>query len=48
MPIMKGTLPSYFPNRADNEAMDLLSELHVWLTVTVESQIVIGVDIEGV
>ncbi len=48
MSTMNGTLPSYFPDRADNEAMDILSELHVWLPVTVESQIAIGVDIEGV
>ena len=45
---MSGTLPSYFPNGADNEAMDVLSELHVWLPVTVGSHIAIGVDIEGV
>ena len=33
---------------AANAAMDVLSELHVWLPVTVGSQIAIGVDIEGV
>ena len=48
MPIMNGTLPSRLLDGAANEAMDILSELHVWLPVTVESQIAIGVDIEGV
>ena len=45
---MNGTLPSRLLDGAANAAMDDLSELHVWLPVTVGSQIAIGVDIEGV